>query len=310
MLDQFSQLWDRSGLKRAGAVSVALVAVLAVVVSAGGGGGVSDRSLISRASADDDGGRSVELLAARKPRGAGRAKKHCLRKEHVREARHFAEIRSGSIGFAVYDECGRVVGVHRNRVFSSASVVKVMLLTAYLRRGDVSRRDLTGEEKATLGAMITVSDNKAADEVFAAVGEAGLNEVADAADMANFVPSSSWGGSGITAADQAAFLGRLERFVPKRHEGYAAKLTRSVIPDQTWGVADVKPEGWTIGFKGGWYMAPDGWRVNQVARLTLEKKGRDRSFALAVLTDQNASFQYGRETIAGIAKRLMEGYRR
>jgi len=151
-----------------------------------------------------------------------------------------------------------------------------------------------------------MSDNKAANQVFATIGEAGLNEVADSAGMSNFVSSTSWGGSGITAADQAAFLGTLERYVPKRHEAYVFELLGSIIPGQVWGIADVKPKGWQIGFKGGWYMAPDGWRVNQVARLTLGK----RSFALAVLTAQDASFQYGRETIAGVAKRLMGDYPR
>ncbi len=196
--------------------------------------------------------------------------------------------------------------MHRNRVFPSASVVKAMLLAAYLRQGDVADRNLSSGERDLLGSMITMSDNKAADEVFAIVGEAGLSEVADAAGMSNFVPSTSWGGSGITAADQAEFFGRFEHYVPKRHEDYAAGLFGSIIPGQVWSIPEVKPKGWQIGFKGGWYMAPEGWRVNQVARLT---KGR-RSFALAVLTDENASFQYGRETIAGVAKRLMGDYPR
>jgi beta-lactamase class A len=185
-------------------------------------------------------------------------------------------------------------------------VVKVMLLVAYLRREGVRDRDLNGDERDLLGAMITTSDNRAADGVFATVGEDGLRQVAAKAGMRSFVPSQFWGGSGITAADQAAFLGRLERWVPRRHEDYAWKLLRSIVSDQRWAIADVAPRGWELGFKGGWYMAPDGWRVNQVARLT---RGR-RSFALAVLTDQNPSFQYGRETIAGVAKRLMGDLRR
>lgn len=231
---------------------------------------------------------------------------HCLGSEDVRRAERFAAQRDGSVSFAFLDGCGRVVGSHPNRVYRSASVVKVMLLTAYLRRDGVADDALTGFERDMLGAMITVSDNTKADEVFALVGEAGLNEVAEAAQMKHFVSSPFWGGSGITAADQAAFLGRLERYVPKQHEDYAQRLLASIIPEQTWGIADVTPRGWNPHFKGGWYMDPDGWRVNQAA--TLRRHGR--SLGLAVLTDKNPSFQYGRETIAGVAKRLLEGYRR
>ncbi len=256
----------------------------------------------------EDRGEFVDLFAVGpvlKPVHERADHNRCLRPSDLRAAERFAARRQGSVGFAALDECGRLVGVHRNRAFASASAVKVMLMTAYLRQGDVPDRDLSDAERDLLGAMITISDNGAADEVFATVGEGGLDAVAHAAAMRNFASSPCWGGSGITAADQAAFVGRLEHYVPKRHEDFALRLMREVIPDQTWGVVDVRPKGWRVGFKGGWYMAADGWRVNQVARLTRGK----RSLALAVLSDQDPSFQYGRETIAGVAERLLDAYR-
>lgn len=256
----------------------------------------------------EDRGEFVDLFAVGpvlKPVHERADHNRCLRPSDLRAAERFAARRQGSVGFAALDECGRLVGVHRNRAFASASVVKVMLMTAYLRQGDVPDRDLSDAERDLLGAMITISDNDAADEVFAMVGEGGLDAVAHAAAMQNFASSPFWGGSGITAADQAAFVGRLEHYVPKRHEDFALRLMREVIPDQTWGVVDVRPKGWRVGFKGGWYMAADGWRVNQVARLTRRK----RSLALAILTDQDPSFEYGRETIAGVAERLLDAYR-
>jgi len=290
MVDRISQHWRRLLL-------ALLAAVAFAAVSASGWGDDGEEGTQPVREAAD--GRRAD--PAREPH-RGR----CLDPRSLREAKRFAAGREGSVGFAFLDECGRLVGAHRNRVFPSASVVKVMLLAAYLRQEGVSHRDLGSEERDLLTAMITMSDNDAADDVFASVGEVGLNDVARAAGMANFVPSPFWGGSGITAADQAAFVGRLERYVPKRHEAFAAGLLRRIIPGQTWGVADVRPKGWRLGFKGGWYMSAEGWRVSQVARLTNGK----RSFALAVLTDQNPSFQYGRETITGVAKRLMEEYRR
>ena len=230
----------------------------------------------------------------------------CLDASRLELAKGFASHRSGSVAFAFLDECGRLVGEHRNRVYTSASVVKAMLLVAYLRSGDVPERDLSGAERDLLGRMIEQSDNGAANSVFAAVGEVGLNEVAEVAGMRRFQSSPSWGSSGITAADQALFLGRVERYVPKRHEAFVLNRLASVIDSQRWGIPEVTPRGWRVHFKGGWYPASDGWRVNQVAALRLGRRG----FALAVLTDANPSFVHGKETVAGVAERLMGGYAR
>lgn len=226
----------------------------------------------------------------------------CPDRKRLADAKRWAGDRLGSVAFAILDECGRLLGDHRFRVYYSASAVKAMLLVAYLRRDDVRERELTDSERGLLGSMIEQSDNKAADTIFAGVGESGLNDVAAAAEMRHFVSSSFWGGSGITAGDQAAFLGRIEHYVPKRHESFALAVLANVIDDQRWGIADVVPRGWEIHFKGGWYPAANGWRVNQVATL----RRHDRAFAVAVLSEGNPSFEYGQETMAGVAKRLLK----
>lgn len=234
-------------------------------------------------------------------RGGKKIPRHCPDRKQVRGTADWAQQRFGSVAFAILDECGRLLGDHRFRVYYSASAVKAMLLVAYLRTADVSDRELTDSERGLLESMIQQSDNMAADAIFATVGEEGLNEVAAAAGMHHFVSSPFWGGSGITAGDQATFLGRIERYVPKRHEAFALGVLAKVIDDQRWGVADVVPKGWEVHFKGGWYPASDGWRVNQVATL----RRHDRAFGVAVLSAGNPSFEYGRETIEGVAKRLM-----
>lgn len=239
------------------------------------------------------------MRSAAKPR-------ECLEAKRMAEARRWAADRTGVVSFAVYDECKRLVGEHRFRTHYSASVVKAMLMVAYLRRDDVRERDLTADEKELLEPMITMSDNQAANAVYGLVGEDGLYELADDARMRSFTTMPSWGGSEITAGDQASLFARIERYIPKRHEDYALGLLASVIDPQRWGVPRAPLPGWEIHLKGGWspQAGVGGWRVNQVALL----RRHDRRLAVAILTSDNPDFEYGRNTIEGVAKRLLRAY--
>lgn len=223
----------------------------------------------------------------------------------VRAARGFARRRAGVASFAVLDELGRMHGFRRGSRYSSASVVKAMLLVAYLRRGSVKGRRLHGGERALLGPMITASDNAAASAIMGRVGTGGLARLARRAGMRRFVPNPVWGGSRITARDQAVYFARLPRLVPRRHRGYALGLLRSVVPGQRWGAPAGAPAGWRPYFKGGWVPGGDGgWRVHQAVLL---RRG-ERRLSLAVLTEGSPSLGYGAATIAGVVRRLLRGY--
>lgn len=293
-----------------GGLLAGLVLVAAIVGSgrsSGPGDAAAPEPTAAAGAAREDSERDAE---SRPPdhgreREARRKPHPCLPTPRLHRTRRYAERRSGSVAFAFVDECGRVVGLHPNRVYTSASEIKAMLMVAYLRREDVADRDLGEDERSLLARMIELSDNDAADEVFATVGEAGLVDLAEHAGMRHFVASPAWGGSGITAADQATFLADLEHYVPARHEGYALRLLARVIGGQSWGVPEVRPRGWSIHFKGGWYpVEGSGWRVNQVA--TLRRGSKD--LAVAVLTDGDPTFEYGQETVRGVAQRLLAGY--
>ena len=222
----------------------------------------------------------------------------------VRSAARFVRRRAGAVSFAVVDERGRIHGFHRGRRYSSASVVKAMLLVAYLRKGGVRGRRLHGSEKATLGPMIRRSDNSAADAIHGNVGSRGLRRLARRAGMKRFIPSWSWGGSQITARDQARFFFRIRGLVPERHRSYALGLLRRIVPGQRWGVPPGRPKGWRVHFKGGWYRSGGGWRVHQAALL---RRG-DRRLSIAVLTEFDPGFGYGAGTITGVTRRLLRGY--
>ena len=106
----------------------------------------------------------------------------------------------------------------------------------------------------------------------------------------------------ITARDQSRFLLHIERLLPARHRAYALKLLRTIVPSQRWGMAQVIPDGWTLYFKGGWGSGT-GAVDHQVGLLA---RGEDR-VAIAVLTVNSPSHDYGKATLEGVSRRLVAG---
>jgi hypothetical protein len=238
--------------------------------------------------------------AAAKP-GAPRYPWH----ERVRDATRFLQTRGGSASFAVIDEHGRTHGYRRGVQYSSASLVKAMLLVAYLDRKDVRRRALRPGERRLLGPMIRLSDNDAASAVYERVGVDGLTRLARRAGMRRFVANPVWGGCQVTARDQASLFQRIRVLLPKLHRKYALGLLRRIVSYERWGIPPAIPPGWGIYFKGGWFKDDDGWRVHQAA--LLERDGR--RIAIAVLTRGGPSLDYGAATITGVTARLLRRYR-
>lgn len=247
---------------------------------------------------------AVAAVAAPALDAAPRADRYPWAKR-IAAAERFADGRAGTISFAVVDERGRLRGDHVDRVHNSASVVKVMFMVALLRQPGVRDDALTAAEKALLEPMIKRSDNQSANAVYERVGEGALYELARDANMDHFTTQPVWGLSEITAAEQARFFSRLERYIPEGHERYALKLLRRIVPSQRWGIPPVAPEGWKLHFKGGWSGRPN-WRINQVMLL----RKPPRRFSVAILTRDQPAKEYGHHSIEGVAKRLLRGYGR
>ena len=219
---------------------------------------------------------------------------------HVRAATKYARSRAGDVAFAIRTP-GRFGGWRPGHPMSSASVVKAMLMVAYLNRRGVRGRDLEDGDRALLGPMIRRSDNAAANQVYGIVGSEGLYRLARRVGMRRFSTMPVWGGSQITAAGQTKLFLRIDRYVVRRHRETAMRLLGSIVRYQRWGIAQVRPRGWALYFKGGWTSRVQ----NQVALL---RRG-GRRIAIAVLTAYSPSAVYGRETQRGIARRLLRGLR-
>jgi hypothetical protein len=221
---------------------------------------------------------------------------------HLRDAIRYASHRHGVIAFAVRTRT-RFWGWHAAAPFPSASVLKAMLLVAYLDMPSVRNRPLRRADRLLLGPLIRRSDNDAASEALAIVGSAAVYNVAYRARMRHFrLVTRPWGFSRITAADQTRYFLRIDRLVAPRHRAYAMELLRTITPVQRWGIARVRPRSWRLYFKGGWGDGK-GWVDHQVALLT---RGNQR-VSVAILTLHDEWHAYGRETLRGIALRLLRG---
>ena len=222
-------------------------------------------------------------------------------REQMDSVREYLKQRSGVVGVGVVDSEGRLRGIHGRRRFVTASVIKAMLLVAYLREVDHQGRRLTAYERRRLRAMIRVSSNAAASWAYHRVGDARLRRLARRAEMNQFSICCSWGYARFSARDQAKFFWRLEDLAPRRFRDYARRLLHSIVSRQSWGIPSVaRPRGFSVLFKGGWRRT---WRGQLVHQAALLRYGGTR-LSLVVLTDGNPSMRYGIATIAGVAKRL------
>jgi hypothetical protein len=219
-----------------------------------------------------------------------------------RSARAYARGRLGRVSFSLVDDQGRVHSWLGRRTFYSASLVKAMLLVAYLRRREIRHRPLSASSRALLRPMITRSDNRAATSVRNIVGNRGLARLARRAGMRWFASAVNWGDTRLAAEDQAVLFYGIDQLVSARHRAYVRALLSRVIAPQRWGIPEVTGRRERVFFKGGWRPSVGGWIVNQAA--LVEGPG-GRRMSLSVLTDHDRTDGYGHETVRGIAARLV-----
>jgi hypothetical protein len=216
-------------------------------------------------------------------------------------ARAYAATRTGTISFAVRTR-RKLYRSGAYRAYPSASVVKAMLMVAYLNHDSVRGRPLTDADHGLLDPMVRWSDNVAATRVRDFVGNSALERLADRVGMSRFATHPIWGLTQITAAGQTKLFLRIDRYVVRRHRRAALRLLGSIVPYQRWGIAQARPREWALYFKGGWGSG-SGAVDHQAALL---RRGQ-RRVALAVLTTGSPDHEYGTQTLEGVARRLLRG---
>ncbi len=213
--------------------------------------------------------------------------------------------RSSVVGLAVDD---RVTGLtckyHPYWHFDSASVVKVTILSALLRKLQQEHRSLTAEQRELATEMITVSDNDAASTLWAETGMASLQHFLDLAGMKETVLGQDgyWGLTEITAHDELILLKLLtskNSVLATANRDYVLGLMARVVSYERWGVPAGAPTDVTVHVKNGWLpLATHGWRINSIGSFS----GHGKNYMIVVLTDDNPTMAYGVDTVQDIAE--------
>ena len=242
------------------------------------------------------------LFSSAAPAPAGVEQAAAAWSPDVRAAARYASQRQGEVRFAVIDEAGRMHGHAASVAAPMASVFKVMLLAAYLRRASVRDRELRRADRDLLAPMIRWSDNATATRIRNIAGAAAINRLARDAEMRDFQLHDTWGLSRSSPRDQAPFLFELERYIPSRHEAYARRLLSSIVKSQRWGIPKAAPSGWEAFFKGGW-----GSGTGRVTHQVAFVESGERRIAVAIFSENSPSHGYGTDTVRGVAARLLRG---
>jgi hypothetical protein len=253
----------------------------------------------------------------RRPRGCGGRGYHGAgnlpfgfpSRASIAHAETYLNSQGGHNAMAVVTTEGREYGLRLHDQFITGSVVKAMLLVAYLRHlNAIGQHFVDPSSNSFLYPMIHVSDNDAATQCWSIVGDSGLYALARAAGMTDFsVPTyASWGGEWgtalLSAADQAKFFFEMDSLIPPEFVSYARNLLSTVAAYESWGIPAVaRPLGYTVFFKGGWRPSPDTFLVHQIARL----EGHGRVFSLAVMTDGDSGMGDGIAKIQGTTAALL-----
>jgi beta-lactamase class A len=188
--------------------------------------------------------------------------------------------------------------------FDSASIVKVTILAAVLRKALDQDRYLTSTEAAQLRAMITRSDNNAASALWAKLGHSYLRHFLNLAGMKQTVlgPGGYWGLTQVTAHDETLLLRLLltaNTVLTGNSRAYALRLMAQVISSQRWGVPAGAPRSVTVHVKNGWLpRATHGWRINSIGGFTWSKGW----YSIVVLSMDNPTMSYGITTVEAIAR--------
>jgi Beta-lactamase enzyme family len=218
--------------------------------------------------------------------------------------------RSSAVGIAVDDRVnGITCKLHPHWHFDSASVVKVTILSALLRKLQQEHRSLTAAQRALATKMIEISDNDAATALWNETGRTALQHFLNLAGMkeTQLGQGGYWGLTQITAHDELTLLKLLtskNSVLTTASRDYVLGLMAKVVSYERWGVPAGAPTDVTVHVKNGWLPQPThGWRINSIGSFS----GAGRDYMIVVLSMDNPTMAYGVDTVQDVAEVINHG---
>ena len=210
--------------------------------------------------------------------------------------------RADNVTVAVEDlTTGQIYQFRPGVVENTASTLKVDILASLLVEAQAAGRPLTPEEQSLAVPMIEESLDSAADTLWTQLGPAAVGAVEREAGMTSTVPATDgvWGSTTTTALDRLAMIRTVvepNSLLTNASRSYILNLMENITPSQDWGATGGVPPGVTVALKNG-FAVIDGWQINTTGWVN----GAGRDYLIAVLTNGNASEQYGIDTVNAVS---------
>jgi beta-lactamase class A len=210
--------------------------------------------------------------------------------------------RADNVTVAVEDlTTGQIYQYRPGVVENTASTLKVDILATLLVDAQAAGRQLTPEEQSLAVPMIEESLDSAADTLWTRLGPGAVGAFEREAGMTSTVPATDgvWGATTTTALDRLAMIRTLAEPNPLLSDAsrdYVLDLMENITPSQDWGATGGVPPGVTVALKNGFAII-DGWQINTTGWVS----GAGRDYLIAVLTNENASEQYGIDTVNSVS---------
>jgi beta-lactamase class A len=252
-----------------------------------------------------DGGTPKQALAvgiAGRPRGYWIAYGSDPRTQMISAITAYVATRADNVTVAVEDlTTGQIYQFRPGVVENTASTLKVDILATLLAQAQATGGTLTPEEQSLAVPMIEDSLDSAADTLWTSLGPGAVGAFERQTGMTSTVPATDgvWGTTTTTALDRLAMVRTLvepNSLLTDASRAYVLDLMEHITPSQDWGATGGVPPGVTVALKNG-FAVIDGWQINTEGWVS----GAGRDYLIAVLTNWNASEQYGIDTVNGVS---------
>lgn len=217
------------------------------------------------------------------------------------------------LAVAVFDRTtGYQVVANGSERFHTASIVKVDILATLLWQDQKAGHGMTTAQKQTAFKMITVSDNDAADQLWALIGKGAALATANRAfGLTNTTPGTTtahpWGQTLTTATDQLRLLKVLTESggpLTSANQKYILGLMAQVNSGQRWGIPAAASHSTAVYVKDGWLAESSDswlWITNSIGRIV--EPGHD--FLVVALSDHRSSESSGISALEHIATKAV-----